>query len=167
MVKRHPTVGILVGVDGRVYSLDGNERCQQDYGYMRVMVKKKTYAVHRLVAETFIPNPDNKPVVDHINKDRRDNRVENLRWVTSQENAQTISHENNNKKSVDVYTMYGDFVKTFDSIQSVADILGVARNGITVNFKRKGSTNGYYVVEHDKTLDGYKLYPHPDKITGC
>ena len=100
MVKRHPTVGILVGDDGRVYSLDGNERCQQDYGYMRVMVKKKTYAVHRLVAETFIPNPDNKPVVDHINKDRRDNRVENLRWVTSQENAQTISHENNNKKSV-------------------------------------------------------------------
>ena len=54
MVKRHPTVGILVGDDGRVYSLDGNERCQQDYGYMRVMVKKKTYAVHRLVAETFI-----------------------------------------------------------------------------------------------------------------
>ena len=38
MVKKHPTVDILVGDDGRVYSLDNNERCQQDYGYMRIMV---------------------------------------------------------------------------------------------------------------------------------
>lgn len=42
--------------------------------------------IHRFVAETFIPNPQNKPCVDHINTIRTDNRVENLRWVTVTEN---------------------------------------------------------------------------------
>ena len=42
--------------------------------------------IHRLVAEVYIPNPDNKPIVDHIDTDKTNNDVNNLRWVTQEEN---------------------------------------------------------------------------------
>lgn len=59
-------------------------------GYYIILVpngkSRKNLFVHRLVAMAFIPNPLNKPYIDHINGDSRDNRVENLRWCTHKEN---------------------------------------------------------------------------------
>lgn len=62
-----------------------------DKGYYKVSLTKEgvsiSFFVHRLVAEAWIPNQKNKPFVDHINTIRTDNRVENLRWCNSKENA--------------------------------------------------------------------------------
>ena len=58
------------------------------FGYLSVQIGRggKVYLIHRLVAEAFISNPENKPEVNHKNHIRWDNRVENLEWCTRQEN---------------------------------------------------------------------------------
>ena len=55
-------------------------------GYPRVHLNLIDYSKHRIVAEQFIPNPDNKPCVDHISTNKEDNSIENLRWCTYKEN---------------------------------------------------------------------------------
>ena len=61
-------------------------------GYLQVGIPKKGMVlVHRIVAETFIENPRGCREVDHINRDKLDNRVENLRWVTHEENQANLS----------------------------------------------------------------------------
>lgn len=85
---------------GRVKSIIGRKGFPAGYiaknsvgnnGYPRVALsiygESKFYSVHRLVATAFIPNPDSKPQVNHKNGIKTDNRVENLEWVTSQENC--------------------------------------------------------------------------------
>ncbi len=86
----------LIYNDGRVWSKKRNifMKVQNDKdGYKgvglsnkRLKIRNKTHKVHRLVAIHYIPNPENKPEVDHINRIVYDNRVENLRWATRTEN---------------------------------------------------------------------------------
>jgi len=75
--------------DGRIYSLLTNRFLAQSddtYGYNTVNLGDKTIKVHRIIANTFLDNPNNHPHVDHINRDRKDNRLSNLRFVSLSEN---------------------------------------------------------------------------------
>jgi len=73
-------------------------------GYFRVCLRKNgkqyTKPVHRLVTQTFLPNPENKPCVDHINRNCTDNRLENLRWVTRSENSRNYTKRSDNTSGI-------------------------------------------------------------------
>lgn len=97
---------IKVSEDGKIYTFDhsylrkngrlDNRKGKQlrpsvdKDGYERVVLTKygirKTYSVHKLVALAFIPNPENKTTINHIDGNKRNNNVSNLEWATEKEN---------------------------------------------------------------------------------
>ena len=83
---------------GRFRNDDTNKILKQsnNQGYKQIHLNGKYLRVHRLVAEAFIPNPENKPCVDHKNNIRDDNRIDNLRWATIKENSQNKSLSSRN-----------------------------------------------------------------------
>jgi len=90
-IKDYPNY--LIYEDGRVYSKNRKiflKPQEIKKGYLQVCLcnseNRKNFLVHRLVALHYIPNPNNKPQVDHIDRNTKNNHVSNLRWVTSQEN---------------------------------------------------------------------------------
>lgn len=84
---------MIVTIDGKSYFRKGKLLKPKKHkdGYLFVTLtkekSKKNFYVHRLVAEAFIPNPENKPQVNHINGNKTDNTISNLEWVTNAENS--------------------------------------------------------------------------------
>lgn len=95
----------------------------------------KNKYIHRLVAETFIPNPDNLPMVDHIDGDKKNNKISNLRWVTNFQNLKN----------------YGfDKLANF-SIESVGVGVVAIKNDIRLEFKTKTDLLYHFGYKTNKT----------------
>ncbi len=97
-------------------------------GYIYVRVNKDKYALHRLVAFTFIEKPDDKQIVNHIDGNKTNNAVNNLEWCNVKENNQ---HNHNVgliktfKRKIGQYNLEGDLIKEYDSIVNATKESGI------------------------------------------
>ena len=147
-------------------------------GYLSVGLHKiglplKTMFVHQLVARAFIPNPENKPCVDHINGIRNDNRVENLRWCTIKENNNfelARKHFSEGKlgekngmfgmsgkyspshKPVFQYDLNGNFIKKYYGIAEAQKETGILFQNISKVCKGKRNTAGGYIWRYEHEM---------------
>ena len=115
---------------------------------------QSTLLVHRLVIETFVPNPDNFQWVNHKDENKHNNQADNLEWVTRRENSmygtcQERLHKNQRKPVIQL-TLDGKFVKEWPSVWSVNYELGIDPGTIikVCKGKSKHKTAGGYLWKY-------------------
>ena len=148
---------------------DGYKVISLSDGYGR----KKHFRVHRLVADAYILNLDNKPQVNHIDEDKSNNRVNNLEWVTPEENNNHGTHNVRISKSlskirckpVAQLTVNDELVKVWESAHEAAREEGFVSSSISkVALGKQKTHHGYiwkYIVDEDNIKNTTKNFSKP------
>jgi len=156
----------ILGRDGTLYPFKGKKRkpgINKQTGYVQIDLWKNNigtkFAVHRLVAEHFIPNPLNRPEVNHKDSNRQNPSKDNLEWVTSQENslhgyATGVNTQHYKRKLVEAE--YKEIFSRFLSGESFGNILldyPISPGRLSVNLRtliNKWGRMEEYVAERHK-----------------
>lgn len=145
---------------GDIYSLRNKilmknfiDRNGYKYISIRQKGKEKKYKIHRLVALAYIPNPENKPTVNHITGDKTKNHYSVLEWATVSENTKH-AFDNKlaipNKKTVLQFDINGNFIQTFDSVTKAAKITKTNINRIILCCKNKAKTTNGFIWKYEQ-----------------
>ena len=128
-------------------------------GYKRITLQNRCVAknkfVHRLVAEAFIPNPENKPQVNHIDGNKSNNNVENLEWVTQSENRlhclkylNPQLKNNKNSKKVIQYSEDNKILNEFPSAKEASRVLHISQGHISEVCRGEKKTYKGYIWKY-------------------
>ena len=145
----------ITGYDNYEVSTEGNVRnvktgriiTQHDNGgYLKVNLhkngKRKVFYIHRLVAIAFIPNPQNKPTVNHIDENKHNNRVDNLEWATYGEQQRHGTRNERDKQAKSKKVRCIETGQTYDSMTQASEETGLDKASICKVCKGKGKTCG-------------------------
>lgn len=132
------------------YSYKRELKPQKDKkGYLKIILEQntnrmKSMSIHRLVAETYIPNPHNYDTVNHINQDKTDNRVENLEWMSNADNV-----EYSQAKTRLIETPTGEIVEITNLTKWCREVLNHSSSGTMLRTLRNPGTfcKGYRLVK--------------------
>ena len=141
--KPIPIIGFesdyMVSNHGEIMSTKGRHRHllkpkhNKHTGYVYVCLYNKgksiTRSIHRLVALAFLPNPNNLPEVDHIDEDKTNNNVSNLRWISTHDNNEHSKYKR--YKPIELRTLEGELLATFVSGAALAHVFGMDKSAIS------------------------------------
>ena len=143
-----------IDIHGDIINVNTGKRIKQTIRHNRMMVelwknnKKKHQLVHRLIAIEFIPNPHNKPQINHIDGNSLNNNINNLEWVTDSENKYH-AYKNNlivqEKFAVRQTSIDGKHISDYESILSAHRETKVDRKSIKLNLEGKYKQAGGFV----------------------
>ena len=144
--------GYQISNKGRVKRINSkriSEGFKSDGGYLRIGISDRIYSLHRLVAEVFIPNPDNKEQVNHIDGDKLNANAINLEWCTNKENSQHAHDTGLHPNTVRIvqYDLQANKINEFKSCQDASTQLGICRTDINKCCLGKTKTAGGFIFK--------------------
>jgi hypothetical protein len=154
IIKDKDTTNYYVSSLGRFKNSKGI--IMKDYkphhsGYIYVRVNKDKYALHRLVAFTFLENSENKAFVNHIDGNKTNNALQNIEWNTPNENSlhsHKIGLNKGNKRKLIQYDLEMNKVKDFNSIIEASKALSMSQSNIKAVLYNKQKTAGGFIFKY-------------------
>lgn len=159
-----------VDTDGQVYSVRYGRyltHYKNTGGYMKVDFCSKSFYVHRLVGIAFIDNPENLPEINHKNGNKADNSIENLEWITAEDNIRhALLNGYFQGRGVNQIDSEGKVIAKYSRISEASRATGVYATSIVRCAKGKMKTSGGYRWEYSTIYAGKASKKKAGNISG-